>query len=170
MRASAMDELVVFTIGHSNVPVEHIIDLLKRYNIEMLVDVRSVPYSRHNPQFNQEEFRRALKESGVQYVYEGKALGGRPDDPDCYEGGQVQYRLIMTKPWYQQGIDRLIEMARAHRVAILCSEEDPLHCHRHNLIAQTLLKQGVSVWHIRGDGRVEQAHLNVPRAQQLALF
>lgn len=165
-----MDEITVFTIGHSNVPAEHILELLRQYGIEVLVDVRSMPYSRHNPQFNRETFQRFLEASGIRYVYEGRDLGGRPDDPDCYDGNQVQYSRIAMKPWYQEGIERLIEMARHHRVAIMCSEEDPLHCHRHNLIAQTLLERGVAVWHIRGDGRIEESRLNVPQAQQLALL
>lgn len=165
-----MNEPVIFTIGHSNVPAERIVELLKRYGIEVLVDVRSIPYSRHNPQFNREAFQRLLEAAGIQYVYEGRDLGGRPEDPDCYDDGHVRYDRIATKPWYQAGIDRLIEMALQHSVAILCSEEDPLQCHRHNLIAQTLLERGVVVWHIRGDGRIEQARLNVPQVQQLALF
>jgi uncharacterized protein (DUF488 family) len=76
----------------------------------------------------------------------------------------------MDRPWYQQGIDQLIERANGQRVALMCSEEDPLHCHRHNLIAQTLLERGITVWHIRGDGRLEQARPNPPEAQQLPLF
>ncbi|MCR4407599.1 MAG: DUF488 domain-containing protein [Anaerolineae bacterium] len=79
-------------------------------------------------------------------------------------------KLIMDKPWYQKSIDQLIETASGQRVAIMCSEEDPLHCHRHNLITQTLLERGVTVWHIRGDGRLEQAHPNPPEAVQLSLF
>jgi uncharacterized protein (DUF488 family) len=160
----------IFTIGHSNVTAEHIIDLLKQHCIEVLIDVRSVPYSRYNPQFNRESFQLTLQAAGIQYAYAGQSLGGRPDDPTCYEGDQVQYRRIMDRPWYQQGIDQLIERANGQRVALMCSEEDPLHCHRHNLIAQTLLERGITVWHIRGDGRLEQARPNPPEAQQLPLF
>jgi len=160
----------VFTIGHSNVAAERIVELLKQHGIEVLIDVRSVPYSRHNPQFNRDSFQHVLKAAGIEYAYAGQYLGGRPDDPTCYEGEQVQYKLIMDKPWYQKGIDQLIEIARGRRVALMCSEEDPLRCHRHNLIAQTLLKRGVTVLHIRGDGRLEQAHPNPPEAEQLSLF
>ncbi len=162
--------MAIFTIGHSNVPAERIVALLKQHDIEVLIDVRSVPYSRYNPQFNRESFQYVLTAAGIQYIYAGQHLGGRPDDPTCYEEGQVQYRLIMDKPWYQKGIDQLIQVASGQRVALLCSEEDPLQCHRHNLIAQTLLERGVTVWHIRGDGRLEQAHLNPPDARQLPLF
>lgn len=164
------DVIAIFTIGHSNVAAERIIELLKQYGIEVLIDVRSVPYSRHNPQFNRENFQHALQTASIQYTYAGQALGGRPDDPTCYEDGQIQYKRIMDKPWYQEGIGHLIRVANGQRVALMCSEEDPLQCHRHNLIAQTLLEQGVTVWHIRGDGRLEQAHPNPPEARQLPLL
>jgi len=136
----------------------------------VLVDVRSSPYSRHNPQFNRETFQRALELVGIEYVYAGQHLGGRPNDPSCYEDGRVQYGLIADKPWYQAGIDRLLDIAQERSCAIMCAEEDPLHCHRHHLVAQTLLERGVVVWHIRGDGRVERAGPASSRVEQLALF
>ena len=160
----------ILTIGHSNVAAERIIELLKQHGIEVLVDVRSVPYSRYNPQFNRETFQRTLEAAGIKYAYAGQYLGGRPDDPTCYEGEQVQYRRIMARSWYQNGIDQLLDLANGQRAVIMCSEEDPLHCHRHNLITQTLLERGVTVWHIRGDGRLEQAHPNPSEAKQLPLF
>lgn len=160
----------IFTIGHSNIKAEVIVDLLKQHSIEVLIDVRSVPYSRFNPQFNRESFKRTLNNNGIQYAYAGHSLGGRPNDPTCYDGDQVQYSRIMDKPWYLQGIDQLLECAKYQRVALMCSEEDPKKCHRHNLIAQTLMERGVTVWHIRGDGRLEEARPNQPEAQQLHLF
>jgi len=160
----------IFTIGHSNVKAEVIVDLLKQHSIEVLIDVRSVPYSRFNPQFNRESLQRTLNNNGIQYAYAGHSLGGRPNDPTCYEGDQVQYSRIMDKPWYLQGIDQLLECAKDQRVALMCSEEDPKKCHRHNLIAQTLMERGVTVWHIRGDGRLEEARPNQPEVQQLHLF
>lgn len=160
----------ILTIGHSNVPAERIIELLKQHGIKVLVDVRSVPYSRYNPQFNRETFQCTLEATGVEYAYAGQYLGGRPDDPTCYEGGQVQYERIVAKPWYQKGIDRLLEIADGQQVAIMCSEEDPLHCHRHNLVTQTLLKRGVIVWHIRSNGQLERTQANPPEFEQLPLF
>ena len=160
----------VFTIGHSNVTAERIVELLYRHGIELLVDVRSAPYSHHNPQFNREDFQHVLETANIGYSYAGQNLGGRPEDLSCYAGGQVQYKLIMARPWYQQGIDRLLELAHAQRTAIMCAEEDPLRCHRHHLITQTLLERGVTVWHIRGDARLEQAGPTPPEPEQLALF
>jgi uncharacterized protein (DUF488 family) len=119
----------------------------------------------------------------IEYVFAGEHLGGRPTDPTCYKNGAVpegkanylklvEYAEVMKRDWYQRGIERLLQIASERLTAIMCSEEDPMQCHRHHLIAQTLLKRDVAVWHIRSDGRVEEAHpwpeKSVP--QQLSLF
>jgi len=160
----------IFTIGHSNVAAERIVELLQQHAIRVVVDVRSVPYSRRNPQFNRETFQRTLETAGIEYVYAGQYLGGRPDDPSGYQEGQVLYKLIAGKAWYQAGIDRLLEIASHQPSVIMCAEEDPLRCHRHRLVTQTLLERGVIVWHIRGDNRLERAEPDSPQVEQLALF
>lgn len=162
--------LRIYTIGHSNAPAGKILALLQKYGISVLVDVRSDPYSRFNPQFNRENLQAFVKRSGIAYQYAGDTLGGRPKDPACYKNGRipdghadflklVNYPYMMTQAWYQQGIQRLLELARNQPTAILCSEEDPSRCHRQHLIAQTLLKMGVEVLHIRGDGNLLPAWL-----------
>ena len=160
----------IYTIGHSNVPTGRIIDLLRQYDVTSVVDARSMPYSRHNPQFNREMLCRRLEEAGITYAYAGDVLGGRPDDPACYEDGQLSHRLVAGRPWFKRGLARLIEMAGVRRTAVMCAEEDPARCHRHHLIAQALLEKGVTVWHIRASGRREKAHPISPQAEQLALL
>lgn len=81
----------VFTIGHSTHPQELFIDLLRRHGITALCDVRSSPFSRVNPQFNLDVLKKVLPERGTRYLFLGKELGARSDDPACYEGGKVQY-------------------------------------------------------------------------------
>jgi len=147
----------IYTIGHSNVPTEKIINLLRDHSIEILVDVRSQPYSRYSPQFNREDFQRILSQECIEYAFAGEWLGGRPKDPSCYEDGRVSYERMETKDWYRRGIARLLEIAAEKRTAIMCAEEDPRHCHRHNLVAKTLMEEAVEVLHIRGDGRLEDA-------------
>jgi uncharacterized protein (DUF488 family) len=173
----------LYTVGHSNLPLDDFVGLLKENYIHVLVDVRSQPYSRYNPQYNRESFKHAMAYANIDYVFAGDSLGGRPDDPTCYKGGaapagradylkEVDYAEVMQRDWYQRGIERLIEIAAKRTTAIMCSEEDPIKCHRHHLVTQTLLKRDVTVWHIRADGRVEQAQLlpDKPEAQQLSLF
>lgn len=158
----------LYTIGHSNQSVDRLIDLLRTHSIAVLIDVRSAPYSRFSPQFNHEALQRTIVAAGIRYVYAGDHLGGRPAESACYdESGQIDYQRVARQDFYQAGIARLIEYAAEDRTAIMCSEEDPNHCHRHKLIAQTLLERGIAVLHIRGDGRLEAAD---PLAVQRRLF
>jgi methylated-DNA-[protein]-cysteine S-methyltransferase len=129
----------VWTIGHSNHPIDRFIELLRHHEIEAVADTRSQPYSRYAPQFNQTALRESLAAAEVRYVYLGEELGGKPRRPD---------RLPL-------GIVRLLKGAVDHRIAVLCAEENPLQCHRWNLITPALEKHGLQVTHIRGDGRAE---------------
>lgn len=157
----------LYSIGHGNHSLEKLISLLDENGIALLVDVRSAPYSRFNPQFNKEGIQRALPDHCIEYAFAGKYLGGRPFDPTCYKNGQlpgegadylheVDYPEVMKRPWFRRGIRRLLEMASEQTTAILCSEEDPARCHRHHLIAKHLMAEHpeVEVRHIRGDGTV----------------
>jgi uncharacterized protein (DUF488 family) len=128
-----------------------------------------------------------LSKAGIGYEFTGEALGGRPTDPTCYRNGQlpppksnyfkmVDYETVATKSWYLEGIERLIKIATKKRTAIMCSEEDPNRCHRHHLIAQTLLARDIPVWHIRKTGECEPAMKiehhsdNEPQVEQAVLF
>ena len=171
----------IYTIGHGNSPAELIVSLLQKNQILQLVDVRSMPYSQYNPQFNREVFKNTLENAGIQYVFAGKALGGRPTDQTVYKSEEmpdedtdrekflklVDYDEVARRDWYQAGIAQLIEISRDVRTAIMCSEEDPRMCHRSRLITPSLLDLGVSVRHIRKDGQLEQA---VIEPKQLSLF
>lgn len=160
--------LEVYTIGHSNVPLGRIVELLRECRIDIVIDVRSIPYSRNASQFNREALADELAKAGLGYRFAGTILGGRPSDPGCYIEGRlpsgkanylaaVNYDEVAKRDWYQRGIRRVMELAGRHRVAVLCSEEDPYRCHRHHLIARSLHMLGVNAWHIRGDGTRELA-------------
>jgi uncharacterized protein (DUF488 family) len=158
--------LRIYTIGHSNCDLQTILDLLAIYMVKVLVDVRSVPYSRHAFQFNQKRIAQPLWEAGVRYEYLGDKLGGRPNDPACYKSGvvptdwknllfEVDYPAVMKSDFFQEGISQLIGFAEADTVAVMCAEEDPSNCHRHHLIGKYLASKGVEVLHIRGDGTLQ---------------
>lgn len=160
--------MTIYTIGHSNHEWRDFLALLHRYGIEMLVDVRSAPYSRYSPQFNRESLAPSLEAKSIGYAFAGEYLGGRPRDPDCYRNGVVpvghadylklvDYPAVATKSWYQRSVDRLLELSDEQRAVIMCSEEDPNQCHRHHLIAQTLIERGIEVRHIRKSGEFEEA-------------
>jgi len=178
----------LYTIGHSNHSWDSFVRLLEDHGIMTLVDVRTAPYSRYNPQFNRENLERALAEHGIQYVYAGKYLGGRPADPTCYKSGElpaagadylheVDYDEMMKRSWFIQAVHRLLELANEQTTAIMCSEENPAQCHRHHLIAQYLMTEHpeADIRHIRGDGTVFGAcsirvSADEPLAEQLPLF
>lgn len=150
-----MDKNPVFTIGHSTHPIETFIDLLKQHDITALADVRSAPYSRFNAQFNKDALERALKEQGIKYVFVGKELGARSEDPSCYKNGRVRYPLLARTALFRQGIDRVLKGSQDYRIALMCAEKEPLECHRTLLVARALDDMGVPIQHILADGRLE---------------
>ena len=145
----------ILTIGHSNAAVEDILVLLDAHKIELVADVRSVARS-HFSQFNALALDRALRGQGIGYASFGAALGGRPEDPSCYDAeGHVRYDRLAATPSFLGGIERLEKASRHRCVALLCAEEAPERCHRHLLIARVLVSRGDSVAHLRHDGTVE---------------
>ncbi len=164
-----LDELLIHTIGHSDHTTAVFVELLRGHGITLVVDVRSQPYSRWAHQFNRETLARDLQDAEISYRFMGDALGGRPVAPSGQgsEGEWVDYGRMERMPTYQAGVDRLLGLAQAERVAVMCSEGDHRRCHRHLLIAQTLLGRGVRVLHIQPDGTTVEGE---PVAQQLSLF
>jgi uncharacterized protein (DUF488 family) len=153
----------VYTIGHSTHSIEGFVDLLKRYSISVLCDVRSQPYSRMNPQFNREPLKQALRTAAIKYVFLGKELGGRSDNKSCYRNGQIQYSLLAQTAPFKDGIERVKNGARSYRIALMCAEKEPLDCHRTILVSRTLFEDGVAVRHILGDGHVEEHEQTIKR-------
>jgi uncharacterized protein (DUF488 family) len=142
-------------------------ELLIRNGVTAVADVRSSPFSRHNPQFNREVLQRQLKIAGLKYVYLGSELGARSDDPACYEGGKIQYGRLANTVAFNAGIDRVVSGANTHRIALMCAEKEPLDCHRTILIARVLVERGLDVQHILANGTVEQHGSTMKRLMQL---
>jgi uncharacterized protein (DUF488 family) len=158
--------LLLYSIGHSNHPLEKFLGLLTEHNIDVLVDVRSHPYSQYAPQFNREALRQTLQGTACKYLFLGEELGGRPDREDFYDAdGRVLYNRVAESPEFLSGIRRVESGAAKYRVAMMCSEEDPLHCHRRLLVGRVLRARNVRLDHIRGDGRI-QSEEELARAEQ----
>lgn len=152
---NSKDQITIFTVGHSIHPIETFLELLERNDITAVADVRSSPFSRHNPQFNKDTLSAELKKRGIAYVFVGKELGARSDDPSCYEGGKVRYDRLASTSIFKAGIDRVLSGAKQYRVALMCAEKEPLDCHRTLLVSRSLEQQGVSIFHILSDGSTE---------------
>ncbi|MHC4673642.1 MAG: DUF488 domain-containing protein, partial [Planctomycetota bacterium] len=128
----------IFTIGHSNHTIDHFVDLLTSYGIFVVADVRSNPYSEYLPQFNREALQKKLRDDGIEYVFMGRELGARRDEESCYVDDQVRYELIKNLPLFRSGLDRVLQGIEQHTISIMCSEADPLVCHRTILVCREL--------------------------------
>lgn len=145
----------IFTIGHSNHSLDTFLGFLLRNDITALADVRSAPYSRFNPQFNRDTLATTLQEHGLDYIFLGRELGGRSEDPAVLKGRRVCYEQLAKTKHFRNGIERLTHGADMHRIAIMCAERDPLDCHRTLLVARALDEQQIGVEHILADGTLE---------------
>ncbi len=155
------EAVIVFTVGHSNHEADAFVALLRQHGIELVVDVRSTPYSRYVPQANRENLARTLESAGIAYRWMGDSLGGKP------EGAVGDYDELRASPVFQLGVERLLGLAAQDRTAIMCSEGDHRQCHRHKLITPALLERGARVLHIQRDASLVDER-QVPR--QLSLF
>jgi uncharacterized protein (DUF488 family) len=145
----------IYTIGHSNHAALRFIDLLQGAGIECVADVRSVPFSRRNPQFSQKALIASLKDAGIEYWFLGDALGARPKDEGCYEGGMVSYARIAETEAFRNAVDALIARSESTHIALMCAEKEPLDCHRTILVGRALAQRGVELRHILADGSIE---------------
>lgn len=161
----AMDK--IFTIGHSTRPIEEFIELLKSHSIKQLVDIRTIPRSRHNPQFGQTELKASLEGVGIGYRYM-KELGGlRPDSKssvnDAWRNKSFRnYADYMQTDEFEEGLETLIKLSENETTVIMCAEAVPWRCHR-SLVSDALIVRGVPVCEIIGKDS-ERAHPLTPFA------
>lgn len=153
----------LYTVGHSNHSIEKFMGLLTANRITAIADVRSRPFSRRHPQFNKERLATTLSQQGIAYVFLGKELGARSEDPSCYEKGKVQYARLAAAPPFKAGIDRVLAGAAKFRVALMCAEKEPLDCHRTLLVSRALEGAGASIAHILADGSLEPQERTMSR-------
>jgi uncharacterized protein (DUF488 family) len=145
----------LFSIGHSNHPLDRFLALLEGAGVTAIADVRSTPFSRRYPWFSQKALPEPLAQAGVAYVHLGAALGGRPGDPALLRDGVADYEAIARTPAFQAGLTRVTEGARRYRICLMCAEREPLDCHRCLLVSRALAERGLAVGHILADGAIE---------------
>ncbi len=165
----------VFTIGHSNRAFTDFLGVLAAHEIELVVDVRSYPASRYAPQFNRKSLASALAANGIGYAFMGGELGGRPKEAEFYDAeGRVLYAKLALSQRFRDGLEGLETRLRQSRVAIMCSEENPVSCHRRLLVGRALQERGIETLHLRADGSAQaEGDLDGPptaHAGQLGLF
>jgi uncharacterized protein (DUF488 family) len=161
----------ILTIGHSRHSWDQFAALLAAGSVDAVADIRSVPRSRFSPHFNKTELAARLAGQGVAYMFLGTALGGRPQDPDAYTDGVADYEKMAASPAFRLGLARLKEEAARRCLAVMCSEADPLECHRFLLVGRTLAEAGLDVAHILRTGEIishEQAEDRLLDCEHLA--
>lgn len=154
---------MIYTIGHSIHSIEVFVGLLKSAGITAVADVRSAPYSRFQPQFNRELLEKSLLEAKIQYVFLGNELGGRSPNEGDFENGRVVYARLRQRPVFDQGLDRIIIGSQKYTLALMCTEKEPLDCHRTLLVAQALSEQGLQISHIHSDSTIESHEAAIQR-------
>ncbi len=145
----------LYTIGHSNHRIEDFLGLLGKHGIETVFDVRSKPYSRIHPHFRYKSLAGALQAAGIGYVFAGKALGAKPDDPDCREQGRISFARLARRPEFAAALEQIHQAAESRRMCLMCAEKEPLSCHRTLLICRHLRGGDLCIYHILADGGLE---------------
>ncbi|MSR30150.1 MAG: DUF488 domain-containing protein [Gemmataceae bacterium] len=149
--------MAAYSVGHSNLALEAFLDLLKIHQVDLVVDVRSNPYSQRNPQFNRPVLEGHLQNNSPDYLFFGDSLGGRPLDSKCYDSeGRVDYWKTRKTTGFLQGLQRFLDQAKTRNAVLMCAEEDPSQCHRGLMIGPAMEEAGVDLIHIRRGGHLER--------------
>lgn len=143
----------IYTIGHSNYPVEKLIDMLKHYNINTVVDIRGTPYSKYNVQYNKETIAQTLKETGFIYIYMAKEFAANRENKISYNNERYSdFEKVITEKEFLNGIERLkTGCGKGYNIALLGAMQDPIRCHRSILVGRSLRENGFNVKHILDD-------------------
>jgi len=151
------------TIGYYSFGIDELAKALLRHGVNAVADVRSVPFSKYKPEFNQGQIEGGLQAHGIGYVFLGKELGVRSDDGTCYvpiKAGReerVDFCKLAESALFKSGMERLVRGMERYNVALLCAEKDPLMCHRALLVCRQVkvVAPGAEIWHVLADGKVE---------------
>ena len=149
-----MDKFRLYSVGHSNQSQEEFLELLKKHDVNCIVDVRSVPASKYTPQFNMEPLKWFLKKNDIQYLHFGEEFGARRTDSLNIEG-QVDFEQAVRTTNFNRGVERLMNgLQKGFRISLMCSEANPLECHRFSLVSRYFYDNGLDVQHILKDGEL----------------
>ena len=170
----------LYTIGHSLHKLDYFFDLLRRHDINYLLDVRSTPYSKYAEQFNRERLERELQSAGVKYCFMGTYFGARPSDKNLYcDEGYLDFERVRNSPRFLTGYNSVVKgLGCENNIALMCTEKDPLDCHRAIMVSRAFDLAGIEVNHILANGELQsQAVLNdrllnkyYPNRGQITLF
>jgi uncharacterized protein (DUF488 family) len=148
-------KMAILTIGHSDHSLDFFLSLLAGAGVTAIADVRSSPFSRWAPQFNKDALQEELRRQGIAYAFLGNELGGRPKEKTLFADGVANYEAMARTQQFCEGIYRIIKGSQKHQIALMCSEHEPLDCHRCLLVGRQLAMRGHPVKHILANGKLE---------------
>lgn len=148
---------MLFTIGHTNHTHNDFFNILKQYDIAYLLDVRSTPFSQYTSQFNKDVISQFLKSKGISYCHMGKFFGARPDDKALYTKEKyLDFEKMRSSDLFQKGLNNVMKgLSERNNVVLMCTEKDPIDCHRAIMVAREFSLRGVEVNHILSDGKLQ---------------
>lgn len=151
------DKPIIYTVGHSTHQLDYFLELLTEYSVNCVVDVRSVAASSYNPQYNKEPLSNFLKNNQIRYLHFAEEFGARHSDPDLLDNdGKVDFEKVRRSWNFKKGVERLWQgVEKRFVIALMCSESEPLDCHRFSMIAKALEKDGFDVRHILKDKSIK---------------
>lgn len=143
----------IYTIGHSNYSMERFIEMLNRYGIDVVVDIRGTPYSKYNTQYNKEALNNTLKELGFIYIYMGREFAAQRDNKLIYTWeGYSDFEKVINEKSFLEGVERLkVGLTKGYKIALLGAKQDPIECHRFALVGRDLRRRGFTLKHIEDD-------------------
>lgn len=144
----------IYALGHSNYPFDQLIDILKKYNIDCVVDIREIPYSKYNTQYNKEFFQQNLKKLGYTYVYMGEEFGAKRKTRESYNNeGYADFKKVILEDSFKKGIERLKDGCnKGYKIVLLGAMQEPIRCTRGILIGPQLIEAGFDVKYIMHEG------------------
>lgn len=154
-----MVKIEIYTLGHSNYPFDKFIEILKKYDINCVVDIRSTPYSKYNTQYNKEFLHETLKNLGYTYIYMADEFGAKRKTKVSYnDEGYADFDKVILEDEFKRGIERLkVGCSKNYKIVLLGAMQEPIRCHRAILLGKELIKAGFDVKHImhKGDLKVQ---------------
>lgn len=146
----------IFAIGHSNYPYDKLIEMIKRYGIDCVVDIRETPYSKYNTQYNREALRESLKSSGFTYVYMGHEFGAKRQTKESYnDDGYADFKKVIKEELFLKGIERITKgLQMGYKIVLLGAMQDPIRCHRSIMLGKYLNEKGFDVKYIMHEGNI----------------
>ena len=149
-----MIKIEIYTLGHSNYSFDKFIEILKKYNINCVVDIRAIPYSKYNTQYNKEFFQANLKKLGYTYIYMADEFGAKRRTRNSYnDEGYADFDKVILEEDFKKGIERLkVGCAKNYKIVLLGAMQEPIRCPRAILLGRELIKEGFNVKHIMHEG------------------